>query len=119
MLAKETGLPMFLHSREVGLDFVEILERNRDKLTTGVVHSFTGTAEELQRILDLGLYVSVNGASLRTAEQIEVVKTIPVALCLAPAGRPSDLDPCLAACIPSALPPALRERAEPKVRAGA
>ena len=79
VLAQETGLPMFLHSRDCGLDFVDIMERHRDKLSTGgVVHSFTGSAEELQRLLALGLHISVNGASLRTAEQIEVVKTVPV-----------------------------------------
>jgi len=76
-LAEESGLPMFLHSRDCGLDFVEIVERHRHRFSTGVVHSFTGGDEELRRLLALGLSIGVTGASLRTAEQVERLKSVP------------------------------------------
>ena len=65
---------MYLHNRNTGLDFFNIIKENRNKFTTGVVHSFTGTKEELDLILHYDLYVGINGCSLKTKENIEVVK---------------------------------------------
>lgn len=42
------------------------------------MHSFTGTTEEMQRLVDMGLDVGVNGCSLKTEESLEVVKAIPL-----------------------------------------
>ncbi|KLU80965.1 hypothetical protein MAPG_00061 [Magnaporthiopsis poae ATCC 64411] len=45
----------------------------------GVVHSFTGTAEEARELTtDLGLYVGVNGCSFKTAENCDVVRGLPL-----------------------------------------
>lgn len=79
-LAAEFKLPLFLHDRNTGGDFYRILAEHRDLLAVrgGVVHSFTGTADELAKYLDLGLYVSINGCSLKTAENLAVAQTIPL-----------------------------------------
>ena len=77
-IAKETGLPMYLHSRSTGDDFYLITKENRHKFSTGVVHSFTESEEELNKYLDLDLYIGVNGCSLKTEENMEVVKKIPL-----------------------------------------
>ncbi|BFG06175.1 putative deoxyribonuclease TATDN1 [Drosophila madeirensis] len=80
-LAAEFRLPLFLHSRNAHSDFMAILERNSDKLKDcggGVVHSFTGTLEEAQSLLAFGgLYIGVNGCSLKTKENVEVVRQLP------------------------------------------
>ncbi|XP_017125729.1 putative deoxyribonuclease TATDN1 [Drosophila elegans] len=80
-LAAEFQLPLFLHMRNACEDFMAILERNRDKIREGgggVVHSFTGTLEEAQRILAFGgLYLGLNGCSLKTEENAEVVRQLP------------------------------------------
>ena len=47
-LAQETKLPLFLHCRAASRDFADILSRNRDKFSTGVVHSFTGMKSRLR-----------------------------------------------------------------------
>ncbi|KAJ2656868.1 hypothetical protein IWW48_004792 [Coemansia sp. RSA 1200] len=76
-LAEATGLPLFLHNRNTGGEFAAILKQNRHRFSTGVVHSFTGTAEELRELLALGLYIGVNGCSLKTDDNLAVVKLIP------------------------------------------
>lgn len=93
-LAEATRLPLFLHSRAAHADFVRVLwphlaalrrnggvsgEPNAEEPgCVGVVHSFTGTADELRELLSLGLFVGVNGCSLKTAENLEVVRQIPL-----------------------------------------
>ena len=76
--AEKFGLPMYLHSRNCADDFLEIVKRNRDRFKDGVVHSFTGTENELKEYLDLGFYIGVNGCSLKTEENIEIAKKIPL-----------------------------------------
>ena len=77
-LAESTGLPLYLHSRNTGGDFNRILRQNRDRFTAGVVHSFTGEQEEMQELLDMGLYIGVNGCSLKTEANLEVVRRVPL-----------------------------------------
>jgi TatD DNase family protein len=58
-------------------DFVEIVKRNRSKFRNGVVHSFTGSSDELRALLQLDLYIGINGCSLKTAENLKVIAEIP------------------------------------------
>ncbi|GJN84937.1 hypothetical protein PLIIFM63780_008501 [Purpureocillium lilacinum] len=74
-------LPLFLHSRAAHADFVACLKTAfGDKLERlekgGVVHSFTGTPEEMRELMDLGLYIGINGCSFKTKENCDVVKEI-------------------------------------------
>ncbi|KAJ1914417.1 hypothetical protein H4219_004797 [Mycoemilia scoparia] len=77
-LAELSGLPMFLHDRNTGTEFYDMVRANRSKFSTGVVHSFTGTAEEMKSLVDLDLYIGVNGCSLKTDENLKVVSAIPL-----------------------------------------
>jgi TatD DNase family protein len=64
-LAKKYHMPLFLHSRAAHADFVQILREEgfgenggRDVGGKGgVVHSFTGTAEELQEYISMGFHI--------------------------------------------------------------
>ncbi|KAI1388590.1 uncharacterized protein F4822DRAFT_429207 [Hypoxylon trugodes] len=76
-------LPLFLHSRAAHADFVGLLKDKfgprLERLERGaVVHSFTGTAEEMRELADLGLYIGTNGCSFKTAENCAVVREIPL-----------------------------------------
>lgn len=74
-------LPLFLHSRAAHADFVRLLKdafgpRLERLEKGGVVHSFTGTAEEMRELMDLGLYIGINGCSFKTAENCDVVREV-------------------------------------------
>ncbi|KAI9930857.1 hypothetical protein ASPWEDRAFT_167189 [Aspergillus wentii DTO 134E9] len=78
-LAVEIQLPLFLHSRAASEDFEKLIAPRLAKLPKrGLVHSFTGTMEEMNRMVALGLDVGVNGCSMKTEENLEVVKAIPL-----------------------------------------
>ena len=77
-LTEEFNLPMYLHSRSTEGDFVKIITENRSRFPGGVVHSFTGTADELKAFIDLNLFIGINGCSLKTEENCELVKQIPL-----------------------------------------
>ena len=60
--ARETGLPLVVHTREAEADTAEMLEAAvREGGVSGVLHCFTGSAELARKGLDLGFYVSLSG----------------------------------------------------------
>ncbi|KOM39120.1 hypothetical protein LR48_Vigan03g250200 [Vigna angularis] len=78
-LAHTTKLPMFLHMREAAADFCEIVEKNKDRFTAGVTHSFTGSMDDSIKLLSFDkMYIGINGCSLKTTENLDVVKGIPI-----------------------------------------
>jgi len=76
-LCEATGLPLFLHCRAAAQDLVDILSKHRHRLKGGVVHSFDGTAQDRDKIIELGFYIGINGCSLKTEENLSVMKDIP------------------------------------------
>jgi TatD DNase family protein len=60
-IAKDCGLPVFLHHRDAHDDFVEVLESALPDLTRAVAHCFTGEGESLREYVAMGLYVGITG----------------------------------------------------------
>ncbi|CEH18594.1 TatD-related DNase [Ceraceosorus bombacis] len=90
-LQKRFGLPLFLHSRAAHDDFMAIIKphleymrqsRFADKASNkqrwGVVHSFTGSAQEAQDYLDAGFFLSINGCGMKTQENLDALKAVPL-----------------------------------------
>lgn len=77
-LVAKFNLPLFLHNRNTNGDFLRIMRENIHLLSAGgVVHSYTDSLEEMLELANLGLYIGVNGCSIRTEEGIKVVEQIP------------------------------------------
>lgn len=60
--ARETGLPLIVHTREAEEDTAAILTDEMGKgAFTGVIHCFTASADFARRALDLDFYISISG----------------------------------------------------------
>ena len=60
--ARQSGLPLVVHTRDAEDDTAEILGRAVKKGgVKGVLHCFTGTADLARKALDLGFYISLSG----------------------------------------------------------
>lgn len=60
-IAKDCGLPVFLHQRDAHDDFVEVLEESLPDLSRAVAHCFTGQGESLHEYVAMGLYIGITG----------------------------------------------------------
>ncbi len=60
-MAGDLGLPVILHERDSEGRFLEILKNHFHAGRKGVVHCFSGTREELDAYLDLGLHIGITG----------------------------------------------------------
>jgi TatD DNase family protein len=60
-IARESGLPVFLHQRDAHDDFVEVLDAFLPDLSRAVAHCFTGEGESLHEYIAMGLYVGITG----------------------------------------------------------
>lgn len=78
-IARQTGKPVVLHNRDSTSDLLNIIEDEQDGSLTGVWHCFTGSKEEGERALNLGLYLGVGGVStFKNAGVGEVVADMPM-----------------------------------------
>ena len=78
--ARETGLPIIVHTRDAEDDTAQILSEEMQLGTyTGVIHCFTASANFARTALDLGFYISLSGiVTFKNAADIqEVAKWLP------------------------------------------
>jgi len=77
-LAKDSGLPLVIHSRQADSDTLEILKKFLP--LQAVVHCFSGNADFLKACLDLGFFVSFTcNITYKKAQNLrELVKIAPL-----------------------------------------
>ena len=78
--ARQTGLPLVVHTRDAEDDTAEILGRAvREGGVTGVLHCFTGTADLARKALDFGFYISLSGiVTFKNAKDLqETARNLP------------------------------------------
>ncbi|QIG52920.1 TatD family hydrolase [Altererythrobacter sp. BO-6] len=79
-VARETGLPLIIHTRDADDDTLEILEEETGKgAFPALIHCFTASADFGKRVLELGLSISLSGiVTFKNATELqEIAKEIP------------------------------------------
>ena len=79
-VARETGLPLIIHTRDAEEDTAAIMEEEMGKGGyPALIHCFTASAEFGRKVLDLGLSISLSGiVTFKNAKDLqEVAKVVP------------------------------------------
>ncbi len=79
-VARETGLPLIIHTRDAEEDTASILEEEMGKgAFPALIHCFTASAEFGRKVLDMGLTISISGiVTFKNAKDLqEVAAQIP------------------------------------------
>ena len=79
--ARQTGLPVIVHTRDADDDTIHILREEMAKgAFKGLIHCFTGTQKLADAALELGLYISVSGiATFKNSQPLrDVIKSVPL-----------------------------------------
>ena len=71
--ARETGLPLIVHTRDAEEDTAAILDEEMGKgAYPGVIHCFTASQDFAEKALALGLYISISGiVTFRNAKDLQ------------------------------------------------
>ena len=79
--ARETGLPLIVHTRDADEDMADILEDEMGKgAFPGVLHCFSSGADLARRALDIGFYISLSGiVTFKNAQDLrDIVEDVPI-----------------------------------------
>ena len=79
--ARETGLPVIVHTRDADAETAEILEQEyASGAFTGLIHCFSSGPEVARRALALGFYISISGiVTFKAAEALRsIVRDLPL-----------------------------------------
>jgi TatD DNase family protein len=82
--ARDTGLPLVVHTREASADTLAILAEEGQGAVRGVFHCFTETQEVATAALALGFHISFSGIlTFRNAQALrDVASQVPLERCL-------------------------------------
>lgn len=76
-VARQTGLPIIIHTRDAEDDTARILREEMEKgAFPALIHCFTASAKFGQAVLDLGLTISLSGiVTFKSAQDLQVFAT--------------------------------------------
>jgi TatD DNase family protein len=82
--AKQTSLPLVIHTREASADTLAILKDEGQGAVRGVFHCFTENEDVARAALDLGFHISFSGIlTFKNAGDIrDVARFVPIERCL-------------------------------------
>jgi TatD DNase family protein len=79
--ARETGLPLIVHTRDADIDTLRILrEEHANGPFPGLIHCFSASRALAEAVVDLGLYISFSGIVTfkNAAELRETARNLPI-----------------------------------------
>lgn len=79
-IAKDTGLPVVIHSRDAAKDTMDIIKAEHKGTTGGVIHCFSYGVEMAREYLNMGYYIGIGGVlTFKNAKKlIEVAEYAPL-----------------------------------------
>lgn len=79
-LAKETGLPIIVHSRDAAKDTLDIMKAERADNLSGVIHCYSYSKEHAREYMNMGYYLGIGGVvTFKNAKKLkEVVEYAPL-----------------------------------------
>ena len=79
-LAKESNLPVIIHSRDAAADTMEIMKEAHVQGIKGVIHCFSYSKEQAQEYVKMGYYIGVGGVvTFKNGKKLKsVVEAIPL-----------------------------------------
>ncbi|SVB89308.1 uncharacterized protein METZ01_LOCUS242162 [marine metagenome] len=77
-LAEELDMPIIVHNRDAYHDILPILRPRKGRIV-GVLHSFSGDVEFMQKALDIGFYIGIGGpVTYKKSDDLQTVaKQVP------------------------------------------
>lgn len=88
-LARELGLPVIVHFREVGMDGVGMVGVEQLRSVRGVFHCFGGTVDFAMTLVSWGFYIGFDGPlTYRGSDRTDVAKAVPLERCLVETDSP-------------------------------
>ena len=74
-VARETGLPLIVHTRDAEDDTYAIMSEEMEKGTyPALIHCFTASADFARKVLDLGLTISLSGiVTFKNAKDLQAI----------------------------------------------
>jgi len=79
-LARETGLPIIVHSRDAAADTMEVMKAHHAEEIPGVIHCYSYSKEMAYEFIKMGYYIGVGGVvTFKNAKKLkETVEAIPL-----------------------------------------
>lgn len=80
LIARENHLPISMHIREAFDDAINLLQKAQNGNLFGVIHCFSGDAEQAKKIIDLGFSLGIGGiVTFKNSKLSDILKHIPLA----------------------------------------
>ena len=79
-LARETSLPIIVHSRDAAADTLQVMKEHHAEEIPGVIHCFSYSKEMALEFIKMGYYIGVGGVvTFKNAKKlVEAVEAIPM-----------------------------------------
>ena len=77
-VARNTGLPLIVHTRDADIDTIRILEEEHAKGPfPGLIHCFSASQKLAERMVDIGFYISFSGiVTFKKADELRQVAAV-------------------------------------------
>jgi len=76
--ARDVGLPLIIHSRAAETPVLDVLEEDGAEEVGGVMHCFSGNADEARRAVELNFYLGFGGiVTFKNSNALDVALSVP------------------------------------------